>query len=512
MLVHDVLRDAATAHGGRPAVRGPDGDRSFAELLDRASRLASGLRALGLRRGDRVLEAIPNGCALIESEFALALAGLVRVPLNPRLGPREWQGIARDSGARALVIDPLIKSADGAAILTHVDVDVVIDAGTSPPAGVASVKDLIAGGDLETDHRADQDDLVALAYSSGTTGRPKGARRTHRMRLASAGAMTTHVLRGTLDSDSLYLHAGPAIHTSGLFTLPMLRAGVPQEMLDDAPSRRIVEVIRDLRVTHLAVVPTVVAALTQIATAQEVPLESVRMLAYAGAPMQTAQLRAAFESLTPHLVQYYGLIEAMPPLSVLTADDHARALTDRPDLLTSAGRVVPSIDLRVDAARGEIGVRGNAVTPGYWNAESRDDLGKAITDGWLETGDLGRVEDGYLWITDRRADVIISGGYSIFPSEVENFVSTATGVAQCAAVGLPDTTWGQRLVVAYQASPGARVTNEDLLEACQPLAPHKRPKEFVAMIEVPLGATGKVDRRAVATRLTLADGAGSPTG
>ncbi|MDN5745755.1 MAG: AMP-binding protein, partial [Nocardioidaceae bacterium] len=311
----------------------------------------------------------------------------------------------------------------------------------------------------------------------------------------------------TLDPSSLYLHAGPAIHTSGLFTLPMLQAGVAQQMLDHARPERIVETIRDLRVTHLAVVPTVVAALTEVAASQRSHLDSVRMLAYAGAPMQTPQMRAALESLTPHLVQYYGLIEAMPPLSVLTADDHARAVSGRPDLLTSAGRVVASIDLRVDEGRDEICVRGDAVTPGYWNAESRDDLGKAIADGWLETGDLGRVEKGYLWITDRRSDMIISGGYNIFPSEVENAVSTVAGVTRCAAVGLPDSTWGQRLVVGYQTSSGTHVADNALVEACRTLAPHKRPKEFVVLPEVPLGATGKVDRRAVASRLAAAKGA-----
>jgi acyl-CoA synthetase (AMP-forming)/AMP-acid ligase II len=489
-LVQHVAERAAAERGDAVALEDGAGDRrTFAELWQRAQALAAGLRDLGLRPGDRVLEALPNSCALVECDLALAVAGLVRVPLNPRLGAREWAAIAADSGASALVVADGLTGADGEPVERHVDVARVVRAGD---------REAMAASGATFEHRADADDLVGLAYSSGTTGRPKGARRTHRMRVASARAMRAHVVPDA-GPGSTYLHAGPAIHTSGLFVLPMLEAGARQLLVDHPRPVEIATLVRARGVTHLALVPTVVTALAGLPEVSPEWFSSVRVLAYAGAPMPAEQLRRAHERLTPRLVQYYGLVEAMPPLSVLGVADHERAVTGEDALATSAGRVLPTVEVRVDPETGEVAARGDVVTPGYWNAERRDDLGKSFEDGWLLTGDVGRLEDGYLWLTDRRGDVVISGGYNIYPREVEEAVATAPGVVQCAAVGLPDPLWGQRLVVAVVGELGD--PEAVVARACVGLAPHKRPKEVHVLPELPLGATGKIDRRAVARLL-----------
>ncbi|KRA25398.1 hypothetical protein ASD65_13920 [Microbacterium sp. Root61] len=478
MYVHDVLARAAADHSDALAVEGPDGSLSFAELWARAEGLAAHLQSTGLRPGDVVLEALPNSAALLVSDFALSLAGLVRVPLNPRLGLREWRAIAADSGARALIgtaIDP-----------TGVDVPLIemAAAPAAPPVGFRPTPSEIAG----------------LAYSSGTTGLPKGAVRTHRMRLASAAAMRDSVIGAGITDDadaaaSVYLHAGPAIHTSGLFVLPMLALGVPQLMLDHARPAQIIDTIRTRRVSHLAVVPTVLSALAAVDGVSRADFASVRMLAYAGSPIPPAQLALAYERLTPALVQYYGLVEAMPPLSVLSAADHAAGLAAHPELLRSAGRIVPSVQMRSED--GEILVRGDAVTPGYRNAETRTDLGKSVRDGWLHTGDVGRIDGDRLWLTDRRSDMIISGGYNIYPSELDVVAAAVPGVDGCAAVGLPDPVWGQRLELAYSGDAAV----DDIAAAFGDLPRHKQPKAITRLDALPLGATGKIDRRAVAVLL-----------
>lgn len=512
MTIGLLVQRAAARFGDRPAVQGPEGTRTFAELAGRAVGLARGLLSLGLKPGDRVLELLPNGCALVESDVALAMAGLVRVPLNPRLGPAEWERIADDCGARALVYDARF-AGETEALRSS------LCAVVSGDAPGRRVEDLVAGGSWATGGPLDDrgsgrstaiggalDDLVGLAYSSGTTGRPKGARRTHRNRIASALAMTHEVLGGPPASDAVYLHAGPAIHTSGLFVLPFLMAGARQVFLDHADAPAILAAIDEHNVTHTALVPTMVSRLAAIAGGT--PL---RMLAYAGAPMPSGQIRRASERLTPNLVQYYGLVEAMPPLTVLDAAEHARGLAGEPELLASAGRVCLAIDLRVvdedgrplpDGEPGEVVVRGDPVTPGYFNAEGRADLGKSFVNGRLRTGDIGHLgPGGRLWLTDRRNDLIITGGYNVYPREVEDVIAGIDGVADAAVVGLADQDWGQRVVAVYTCS-DRPIAAEEVLRHCRLALPaHKRPKSARPVSSLPLNATGKISRREVLRRL-----------
>jgi acyl-CoA synthetase (AMP-forming)/AMP-acid ligase II len=262
----------------------------------------------------------------------------------------------------------------------------------------------------------------------------------------------------------------------------------------------------------------------RLAEAADAPPTSLRMLAYAGAPMPADHIRRASERLTPQLVQYYGLVEAMPPLTVLDRADHARGLAGEPDLLTSAGRICPAIDLRVvdDAGRpvpdgepGEVVVGGDPVTPGYFNAAGRTDLGKTFIGGRLRTGDVGRLGDGgRLWLTDRRNDMIITGGYNVYPREIEDVITRVDGIADAAVVGLADPQWGQRITAAYTCSPGRRVEPEEVLRHCRAALPaHKRPKSVHPMDSLPLNATGKISRREVLRLLEDlgAPGAGGPS-
>jgi acyl-CoA synthetase (AMP-forming)/AMP-acid ligase II len=517
-LVSQVLVEAARRWPDRLAVMGDDGQRSFAQLLDRSHRLAAGLAKLGLSPGDRVLEAVGNSCAALECDFALAAADLVRVPLNPRLRPQDWNAVATDSGARGVIADATMARRLAESPLPT---DVVVAVSQPADSAGISVDGLIADSEPLVPNsrgRATPDTMVGLAYSSGTTGAPKGAVRTHRMRIASAEAMGQLVLDQAQDDDVsniVFLHAGPVIHTSGLFVLPVLARGGVQIMLDHPRPSDIVEAIERHQATHTALVPTVLNSLTEFADGSRSRLASLRMLAYAGAPMPIRQIVRAYERLTPHLIQYYGLVEAMPPVTVLNAEDHARAVSADLDLLRSAGRVVAGAELRVTGPTGsgpcgeqpgEIQIRGPMVTPGYWNATGRSDLGKAITDGWLRTGDIGVLDrTGYLRLTDRANDMIITGGYNVYPREIEDVVAAVAGVSSCAAFGVPDDRWGQRIVVVYTTTDGADVSTETVAAACNRLARHKRPKQIVERPQLPVGATGKIDRRALAASLVTAE-------
>jgi acyl-CoA synthetase (AMP-forming)/AMP-acid ligase II len=212
-------------------------------------------------------------------------------------------------------------------------------------------------------------------------------------------------------------------------------------------------------------------------------------------------------------VQYYGLVEAIPPVTVLDAADHARGLAGEPELLTSAGRPALGVELSIvdpdgrPLPAGEVGeviTRGDHVMRGYWNAEGRDDLSKAVRDGWLHTGDLGRLDpQGRLYLVDRKGDMIISGGYNIYPREVEDVIAEVPGVAEVAVLGVDDPDWGQRVTALYTVHATATVTDEQVLEHCRRrLSSYKKPKDVRRVDSFPLSSTGKIAKKVLRERLT----------
>lgn len=480
----ELLQWAAAAHARRIAIDGPQGTMTFAELGDRVARVAAGLRALGLKPGDRVLDLQPNRNTSIELDLATSWAGLVRVHLNYRLHERDWERIADDSGAVALVYDAAFADRiESLRALPHVSI------GDGPGT---SYEALAASSPMPYDVR----DLVSLNYTSGTTGNPKGVRREHANRMASMAAMDA--VLGDTKPDAAYLHAGPITHTSGLFILPALKRGMRQIVLPSFDVGAVLEAVRERGATHTAMVPTMIARILQsdVDGGGSGGL-GLDMLAYAGAPMPREHIRAAYERLTPNLVQYYGLVEAIPPVTVLDAADHERGLTDRPELLASAGRSTGHVEVAIsepDEANGGIGeviLRGPAIMSGYWSGDAG---ARAIRDGWLHTGDLGRIEDGYLYLVDRKNDMIITGGYNVYPREVEDALAAAPGVSQVAVIGVPDPDWGQRIVAFFT---GTAIEGDLDSFARRELASYKKPKEYRRLDAFPLNSTGKIDKKAL---------------
>ncbi len=515
MDVGTLVSRAATRFGDRVAVEGvagpgvAAGTRTFAELGERVLRLANGLRALGLQPGDRVLDLQSNSLAYLETDLAIRSAGLVRAALNYRLHPTDWERIAADSGARALVYDARFEA--GTESLRD-QLEHVVVVGDGP--GTAS-EQIIATGSAAPLAPVGPDVLCGLHYSSGTTGHPKGARRTHRNWFASVVNMTHDVLGGVPGGDDAYVHAGPITHTSGLFVLPFLVAGARQIVLPTWDPQTFLETVTERGGTHTAVVPTMVSRLLATPGADRESLAGLKMLGYAGAPMPPEQMRRAFEELTGNLMQYYGLVEAIPPVTVLDAADHARGLgrdSGDPELLTSAGRPALGVEVAVldpdgrPLPAGEVGevvTRGDHVMAGYWNAEARGDLSKSVVDGWLHTGDMGRLSaDGHVWLVDRKGDMIISGGYNIYPREVEDVVAEVPGVAEVAVLGVADPDWGQRVVALVRPAAGAQVSEAAVQEHCRgAMASYKKPKEVRLVTEFPLNATGKIAKKVLREQL-----------
>ncbi|SCG52830.1 Acyl-CoA synthetase (AMP-forming)/AMP-acid ligase II [Micromonospora echinaurantiaca] len=505
--IGQLVARSAQRYGTRVAVDGPGGSLTFAELGDRVVRLANALRAMGLRPGDRVLDLQSNQNRYVETDLAIRSAGLVRVALNYRLHPDDWARIADDCGAAALIYEA--RFAEQAESLCSAFAGRLVVVGDGP--GTAYER-LLADASTAALAPLDVDTLCGLHYSSGTTGHPKGALRTHRNWFASLVNMSYDVLAGRPGPDDVYVHAGPITHTSGLFVLPFLVAGATQLILPSWDPDEFVAAVEQRGATHTALVPTMVARLLARPDLDRQRLAGLKMLSYAGAPMPPEQMRQAYERLTPHLVQYYGLVEAIPPVTLLDAADHARGLADDPQLLTSAGRPALGVELAVvDGSgrrlpAGEIGeviTRGDHVMRGYWNAEGRDDLSKAVHDGWLHTGDLGWLDaESRLYLVDRKGDMIISGGYNIYPREVEDVIAEVPGVAEVAVLGVDDPDWGQRVTALYTVHDAATVTDEQVLEHCRRrLSSYKKPKELRRVDSLPLSSTGKIAKKFLRERL-----------
>ncbi|MGH2945016.1 MAG: AMP-binding protein [Solirubrobacteraceae bacterium] len=500
MFVSTLLARAAARWPERTAVVDGDIRLTYRELAARVLRLANGLAGLGLEPGDRVLDLQRNGHTYVETDLACAVAGVVRVPVNVRLTPAEWSYIAANAGARGLVYGEEFEDAVGE-LLDLPGLKVCVGIGGGGPGW--DYEDLLSRSSATApSHREAPDDIVSLNYSSGTTGKPKGCIRTAANRHASTVDTLLSIYEGTLAGDDVFLHAGPLTHASGLFVLPHIAVGATQLILRRFDAEEVRGTLESSRVTATVLVPTMLERLLATFGGEEPPrLPALRRLAYAGAPMPPDRIARAHDLLAGRLVQFYGLVEAIPPLTVLSPADHdvehLRASAGRPvlgaalDVVDEAGRSLP---LRQP---GELMVGGLHVMDGYWADEEA--TVKSVRDGWLHTGDIAWLgEDGYVRLVDRKADMIITGGFNVMPREVELVLGEADGVAEVAVVGLPDPAWGEAVTAFVVPAAGATLDSSGLLEHCAArLSGFKKPKRIEIVSDLPRASTGKVSRSAL---------------
>lgn len=496
MFISTLVERAATRWPARTAIVDGDIRLSYAELRDRVARLANALAGLGLEPGDRVVDIQKNAHTYVETDLAFAVAGLVRVPVNVRLTAAEWAYIANDAGARALVHGPEFEEA-AQELRELSEIEIVIGVGDRYEA-------LLADASPVMPHRwAEPGEVIGLNYSSGTTGKPKGCIRTAANRFASTQDMLAALFERPLGPDDVWLHAGPLTHASGLFLLPHIAVGATQVLMGKFDPEHVRRLLEDGGVTGTVLVPTMLERVLATFDADAAPpeLPALRRVAYAGAPMEPARITAANELLGDRLVQFYGLVEAIPPITVLTQEDHRD-----PALLASAGRPVPGVATAIvgdDGApvpageRGELAIGGLHVMNGYWGNEEA--TVKSIDRGWLHTGDVAwQDERGYAYLVDRKADMIITGGFNVMPREVELALTEVDGVAEAAVIGVPDPVWGEAVTAYVVAEDGATVEVDGLMAHCADrLSGFKKPKRIELVESLPKASTGKISRSAL---------------
>ncbi|HZN70196.1 MAG TPA: long-chain fatty acid--CoA ligase [Micromonosporaceae bacterium] len=472
----------------RVAVVHEDREWTYRQLHGRATRLAHALAGLGVRRGDRVAYLGPNHPTFLEVMFAAGQLGAVFVPLNWRLAAPELAYIVSDSATEILVHASTVEGlAVRAAVAVGEEYEALLAAAPEDPI----------------DEPVDPDDTCMILYTSGTTGRPKGAMLTH-------ANITWNSINLLLDvdlaSDEVTLVAAPMFHVAALgqTVLPTLLKGGRVILMSAFDPQRALELIAHDRVTFLFGVPTMFLTMSRAPGWPTADLSSVRSAICGGAPVPDAVI-AAYQDRGVTFMQGYGLTEAAPGVLFLRRDDSVRKAG-------SAGTASFFTDVRLvrpdgaDAAPrepGEILVQGPNVMAGYWRRP--DDTAASLSpDGWLRTGDIGVAdEDGYISIRDRTKDLIISGGENIYPAEVEDALYQHPAVAECGVFGVPDDTWGEvgRAVVVLRD--GHHAEPSELLEfLLGTIAKYKIPKSVVFADALPRTASGKVVKKELRARFT----------
>ena len=492
---------AARAHVAQtPALYFADEVYTYAELEAACAGAARDLHLRALRSGDAVALALPNVPAFVAYLFGILRIGATVVPLNPGLTLHELSWLVHESGARAVVTTAeLARQLEGDRISTpslqHV---VTVDPGKPldcPPTTI----DMEIGGDA--------DDTALLIFTSGTTGRPKGVVLTHRNLLANTAQVAE---RTALSSRDRVLTVMPLFHANGLMnnTILPLRAGASIVLRPRFDLEEFWRVVERFRPTYFTAVPTVFARLMD-AWDGRADTSSLRFVRSGAAPMAPSLQRLVEERLGVPVVLSYGLSEATctctmnPPDSTRRAGSVGRALGDEVvAILDADGRGAPPGEV------GEVAVQGPNVMSGYFNAP--DATAQALRNGWLHTGDMGYVDaDGFLFLTDRKKDIIIRGGENISPREVEEVLLEFPAVAQAAVVGAPDREWGERVVAFVVPRASCELVVDELHAFCRErLARFKLPRRVHVVTSLAVTSVGKVDK----VRLrSLATGDASPS-
>ncbi|HUH17531.1 MAG TPA: long-chain fatty acid--CoA ligase [Methylomirabilota bacterium] len=505
MHVGHFLSRAAQRWPQRPAWLDGDAVVTFRDAEARVNRLAHALIALGARRGDRVGMLVPNCCQGLETILAPMKAGLAVVPMNVRLHPAEHAYLLNDSGARILVYHEQFRDhvASIRADLTTVERAVCIGEGGPGDVGFEAVQD----GQPATppDVAIDPDDLAWLFYTSGTTGRPKGAMLSHRALIAMVQLFLID-LNPVRETDVI-LHAAAITHGSGVSMFHHIARGAANAFpaTRSFEPRKIFEAIQRYRVTTMFLAPTMVHMLTTSGAHGDYDLSSLHTIFYGGGPMYVEQQQAAVRTFGPIFCQLFGQGEAPMLLTTLSKAEHlAGADPVAQRRLASAGRETTGVQVRVvdehdrdvpPGTPGEIVARGDLVMTGYWNHP--DATAETLRGGWHHTGDVGYLDaDGYLFITDRKKDMIISGGANIYPRELEEVICTHPAVHEVTVIGVPDERWGESVKAVVVLRPGAHATEPEIIEHCRRnLGSYKKPATVDFVAALPKNAYGKILKR-----------------
>lgn len=502
-----ILKRAVKLYPRKTAVVDGDLRLTYLELQERVNRVTHAVSDAGATPGSRVAILDYNTHRYLEMYFGVAQSGRALLPLNTRLSVDEYRYILQDAQAEALIFHvdykPIIEKIRGSN--TTVKQYIVCDGPADEDWITCTYEEFLAkaSSDPVAFEPADENDMLNLYYTSGTTGRPKGVILTHRN--IYANALTT-IISFKLEDATVWHHIAPLFHLAdAFFAWSVTFQGGKHVMQRQFVPKAVLETIQKERITCCMMVPTMINFILNEPDLDRYDLSSLQWLMVGGAPMSPANAKRMMEKLGCRYISGYGLTETSPLLTVGNLKD---TVLEEPDdvkmnYLTRTGLEVVGVDLRVidlsgndvpwdNTTVGEIVARGDNVMKGYW--ELPTETASAFRDGYFHTGDLATVDsEGYILIVDRAKDIIISGGENIASVEIENVIYTHPQVLECAVIAFPDEKWGEIPKVIVALKSGAELTEQELISYCRErLAPFKVPRLVEFVSELPKTGSGKI--------------------
>ena len=483
------------------------------EFVDRLSRAANLLAKMGLEKGDRYAILSTNSFRHAELIYGGYWSGCIPVPINYRLAPKEIAAILEDSGAKFLFIEESFKE-----VLETEELDSFKSRHLllPTPGGPKNQEydDLLEGCSPAKPQIAEDEDLAILIYTGGTTGRSKGVRLTHRNIITNGMQVA---LAFQLKSEDIMLHVAPMFHSADLLGTGFLMLGTAHAYISNPTPKSILEMLEKTKTTSIMLPPTLVIGILQEPDLANYDLSNLRILFYGSAPMDAEWIKKTLTAFpNTEIIQLYGTTEASPILTSLGDLEHRRAVEgEREELLKSAGRTVLGLDLIIvdddgnevpRGEHGEVALRGGNLTKGYLNLP--EVTKKTIRGGYFHTGDVGWMdEQGYLFLLDRKNDMIITGAENVYSSEVEAALYKHPNVHETAVVGIPDEKYGEAVFAAIVPKPGTSITEQEIIDHCrQYIGGFKIPRTMAFVEALPKSAVGKI----LKTELRKEYGGGKP--
>ncbi len=475
---------------------------SFHSFNDRVNRLYNALKARGLNQGDRVAVLSYTRPEYMEVFGVAEKGGLITVPINWRLKGEELAYQFNDSGAKALIVQsPFLETINEIRKRIPVEQYFCIDGNAENMEDYEKVLDESSPEEPDVDIKPD--DTVYIIYTSGTTGQPNGAMITHRGQWECSRSMAIEVpvrrVEKHLEGMMLF-HIGPRS-----FLFPVFHRGCTNYLVERFDPRRFLEIIQKERITTTELVPTQLAMILDLPDHEKFDTSSLHTIFYAAMAMPVALLKRSIERFGKIFVQGFGQTETGPLICCFCREYH-NPYGDRKEInrLASCGQPAIDVDVRIVDEQGkdlganetgEILAKHVWIMKGYWNKPELTH--ETIEDGWVHTGDMGYMdEDGFLFIVDRKKDMIISGGENIYPREIEELLYTHPAVREAAVIGIPDKKWGEAVKAVIALRTGEEVSEEDIIDFCKgKLAGYKKPKVVEFMDEIPKTGSGKIYKK-----------------
>ncbi|MBW1682013.1 MAG: long-chain-fatty-acid--CoA ligase [Deltaproteobacteria bacterium] len=503
--IRDYLNRAAMYFPNHEVVIHKETRLTTTQLLDRTYRVSNMLLDLGLRKGDRVAVLLQNCHQCVECFHGINSAGLVLVPLNARNANAEHLYMLNNAEASAILFGGEFKEAVLSILPEAKTVSHAICVTGKPPKTMPDYEELLQNASPEEPQvDISQEDMMTIRYTSGTTGKPKGVLHTHRNIITTLqNALMEDTFR--IQEGDVIALMGPVTHASGSMILPHIVRGAKVIILSGFDPKGILELIEKERVSTLYLVPTMIVMMLAQPDIEKYDLSSLKTIRYGASPISPEVLKRAIQVFGDVFIQGYGLTEGSMPLTLLSKKDHVLDGTEKQlNRLNSVGREVLVAKVRImdeegnilpPGEIGEIVVRSEQNMKGYWkNPEATKE---ALRGGWLHTRDMGYMdEEGYLFLVDRKEDMIISGGFNVYPKEVEDVLYRHPAVLEAAVFGVPDEKWGEAVRAAVSLKAGKTATEEEIIAHCKKhLASYKKPQRVDFLADLPKNAYGKILRR-----------------